>query len=225
MIIVCFFSIPLKDFMAKTRLIIWDFNGSLVDDAWLFTKIINTMLSNHGLKKISINDYRNVFCFPIEKYYRRLGFNFAITPFDSLSNEFITYYNKHKYQANLFSGAFRLLKKIQSRKIDMCLLSAQNHSSLIELSKYYGIHSVFKVVQGTDNINAKGKSGLAKKIISLFDYKSDEVLFIGDTNMDVDLASENSTKILALTCGHQSSHRFPMLPFILKVDSFDQIEA
>ena len=211
--------------MAKTRLIIWDFNGSLVDDAWLFTKIINTMLSNHGLKKISINDYRNVFCFPIEKYYRRLGFNFEITPFDFLSNEFISHYNRHKYQAKLYSGVNKLLKKIQSRKIDMCLLSAQNHSSLIELSKYYGIHSIFKVVQGTDNINARGKSGLAKKIISLFDYESEEVLFIGDTNMDVDLASENSTKILALTCGHQSSHRFPRLPFILKVDSFDQIEA
>ena len=211
--------------MAKTRLIIWDFNGSLVDDTWLFTKIINTMLSNHGLKKISMKDYRNVFCFPIEKYYRRLGFNFEISSFNSLSNEFISLYNRHKYQAKLYSGAISLLRKIQSHRIDMCLLSAQNHSSLIELSKYYGIHSIFKVVQGTDNINARGKSGLAKKIISLFDYKSDEILFIGDTNMDIELASENNTKVLALTCGHQSSHRFPRLPFILKVGSFGQIEA
>ena len=209
--------------MNKTKLIIWDFNGTLVDDTWLFVEIINILLEKNGLKKISITDYQSVFCFPIKKYYELLGFDFKRTDFDSLSHEFIKLYNKRKYSASLYSGASSLLEKLSARKVDMCLLSAQEHSSLVDLSKYYNIHSCFKFVQGTDNINAEAKSILAKKIISSFNYEPEELLFIGDTNMDVDIALENNSNVIILTCGHQASYRFTSSPCVFKINSFDRL--
>ena len=56
--------------------IIWDWNGTIVNDASVFVVVMNTVLSRRGLKKISLSDYKQNFCFPIKKYWRFLGFKF-----------------------------------------------------------------------------------------------------------------------------------------------------
>ncbi len=211
--------------MSKIKLVIWDFNGTLVDDTWLFVKIINILLEKYGLQKISTKDYQSIFCFPIRKYYELLGFCFKKVSFNSLTLEFIELYNKHRYRASLYSEAFCLLKKLYMKNVDMCLLSAQNHYSLVELSKYYNIFSFFNVVRGTDNINAEGKSLLAKKIISSFNYNPKEILFIGDTRMDADIALENNSNVIILTCGHQAGSRFVSSRTLCKINSFYHLET
>ena len=53
----------------KTSLsLIWDWNGTIIDDAWLFVDIMNVFLNKEGLPLISLNDYRQHFCFPIQNY-------------------------------------------------------------------------------------------------------------------------------------------------------------
>ena len=39
--------------MSKYGHIIWDFNGTLMDDAWLCIEVMNEMLSRRGLKTLS----------------------------------------------------------------------------------------------------------------------------------------------------------------------------
>ena len=60
----------------KYKHVIWDWNGTLVDDTWLFVDIMNGVLKDRNLQGITLDDYRNVFDFPVEDYYTKLGFNF-----------------------------------------------------------------------------------------------------------------------------------------------------
>ena len=60
----------------KIKYIIWDWNGTLIDDAWLFVEIMNEELKERMLPQINIQDYRQHFTFPVKKYYERLGFDF-----------------------------------------------------------------------------------------------------------------------------------------------------
>ena len=47
--------------------ILWDWNGTLLDDAALCCKLLNTMLLRHGYAPVGdIEEYRRVFCFPLE---------------------------------------------------------------------------------------------------------------------------------------------------------------
>ena len=46
--------------------IIWDWNGTLLDDGWLFVELINHVLKKRGMKELSLLDYKNTFCFPLE---------------------------------------------------------------------------------------------------------------------------------------------------------------
>ena len=67
--------------------IIFDWNGTLVDDAWIFVDILNVLLTTRGLKVITIKDYRNKFCFPIKLFYKNLGVDISRKSFLKLEEE------------------------------------------------------------------------------------------------------------------------------------------
>ena len=43
--------------------IIWDWNGTLLDDAWLFVDIMNGVLENRNMDTITVEKYRKIFGF------------------------------------------------------------------------------------------------------------------------------------------------------------------
>jgi len=65
--------------------IIWDWNGTLWDDTWLCVEINNHMLERRGLPPITIDTYRDKLCFPVDKYYCQLGFDYSIDPYKKLA--------------------------------------------------------------------------------------------------------------------------------------------
>ena len=209
--------------MNQIKHIIWDWNGTLVDDAWLFVDLMNVVLKKRKLATIDVKKYQKTFCFPLEKYYKRLGFNFDNEPYNIPSTEFITLYNKEKYRPRLYPGVKSILARLNHKKIKNYLLSAQNHESLLELVRFYQIGHFFELVQGTDNIHARGKGLLAHSIMKAQKIKSNEVLFIGDTNMDAEIARANRAKMFALTFGHQNKDRFPENERITLVHTLTQL--
>ena len=209
--------------MINIKHIIWDWNGTLLNDGWLFTDLINIVLKKRGLKEISLEDYRQKFCFPLEKYYKRLGFNFDIEPYDVPSLEFVSLYDKHKFRASLHTNAIGLLRYLNNRGIKNYLLSAQNESSLLEMVNFYKISDVFEKVIGTDNVHARGKKRLGKSLINSIGANNDEVLFVGDTNLDIKMATDVHALIVAATYGHQSKNRFPNQKNIIFIKYFDEL--
>ena len=63
--------------MAKYTHLMWDFNGTIFDDAQAGIDAVNKMLSERGLPIIESREkYKEIFDFPIEDYYKGLGFDF-----------------------------------------------------------------------------------------------------------------------------------------------------
>ena len=58
--------------------IVFDWNGTLIDDAWVFVDILNVLLKKRHLNQIDLNDYQEMFCFPLVDFYQNLGFD--VTP-------------------------------------------------------------------------------------------------------------------------------------------------
>ena len=60
----------------KYQHIVWDWNGTLLDDLWLCIDSINSVLSSRNMKLVNKKSYRSIFTFPVIKYYEILGFDF-----------------------------------------------------------------------------------------------------------------------------------------------------
>ena len=66
--------------------LMWDFNGTIFDDADAGIDAVNKMLKERGLEPIPSRErYKQIFNFPIEEYYGSLGFDFEREPYEVLA--------------------------------------------------------------------------------------------------------------------------------------------
>ena len=122
--------------------IIFDWNGTLIDDAWVFVDILNQLLSARNLRKITIEEYRNLFCFPIKSFYKKLGVDISKQSFLKLEKEFVGEYRKRMYKPKLFNNVSDFLGELIDCGIHLSILSASNEGVLCQLVKYYSLNSL-----------------------------------------------------------------------------------
>ena len=189
--------------------IIWDWNGTLLNDVELCANIMNELLTMESLPEISFENYRNIFTFPVQEYYRRAGHNFKNSSFEILGKEFMNRYETGKSQCSLSPGAIELLQEFSQRNIHQHILSAYEQSSLNRIVKQFRIEIFFKNKIGLDNIYADGKMLLAEKLIKMINHnvEDNKVLMIGDTLHDLDVALHINADCILIANGHQNKVR------------------
>ena len=90
------------------RHLIWDWNGTLLDDVDCCVDTLNTLLAERDMPPVSRSAYKEAFGFPVRDYYAGLGFDFEREDFAKLSVDFIA-----RYRARLNSV------KLQKRALDL----------------------------------------------------------------------------------------------------------
>ena len=73
----------------KDFVVFWDWNGTLVDDAFIFVNNLNLLLAKNNLQKITHTFYKEHFCFPVVDFYKKLGLYKNPPFFSSLNQEFV----------------------------------------------------------------------------------------------------------------------------------------
>ncbi|MCX8010600.1 MAG: HAD hydrolase-like protein, partial [Ignavibacteria bacterium] len=165
--------------LSKYKHIIWDWNGTLLDDVWLCVDVMNGLLQKRGMRLITVEEYREIFTFPVIDYYKKLGFNFAIESFEKVGTEFIVEYEKRRLESQLQPYTLEVLDKIKRLHITQSVLSAYKQETLDELLTHFGLVEYFDFILGLDNHYADSKLENGKKLIQLLALKPKEVLFIG----------------------------------------------
>lgn len=198
------------------RHILWDWNGTLLDDVDLCIGIINGILCKRNLSTVDRSKYLEVFDFPVQHYYARLGFDFSSEPFELLSNEYISAYNEQCSICLLNKDAIQVLEHVKGRGIPQSILSAAHTQHLEEMLQFFGIRNYFTAVAGLDNSHAAGKESIGHAIVSTLGIPVGEILMIGDTIHDAAVAQALGCDCILVAGGHQSKERlkktgFPVL--------------
>jgi len=201
----------MKERLSNYKHIIWDWNGTLINDVWLVVEIMNKMLGKRNLPGIDANKYREIFDFPVTKYYLKLGYDFSKESFEELTVEFISNYYERFNECKLFNHTEELLKKIKDMGISQSILSASKEDVLMEKIKYYGISKYFSKIIGLDNHYAESKVERGKKWITELNLNPQEVLLIGDTIHDYDVSKHMGCDCLLIASGHHSFKKLAKL--------------
>jgi len=189
------------------RHIIWDWNGTLLDDTWLCLEILNHISARRKMRAISLESYRAEFGFPVVDYYRKLGFDLVRDPFERISLEFVDEYNARRLECALFAEAQPVVNAIHELGIDQVILSAHPQDTLHEIVEIFGLRSYFSKLIGLDNIYAAGKTDNGKAHMASLSHAPHEVLLIGDTVHDFEVAREIGSDCVLLDIGHQDRRR------------------
>ncbi|MBC8213895.1 MAG: HAD family hydrolase [Candidatus Marinimicrobia bacterium] len=190
--------------MKSIKQIIWDWNGTLLDDAWLCVQSMNKVLQRRQMPELTSARYQEVFDFPVIKYYELLGFDFKKEPFTIVGTEFINEYYKNSHKLDLQEGAKKVFNTIKEKGISQSILSAQKQSSLEKLLKDFQIDKYFEHIIGLDNHYAHSKTENGLKLIETLPQEPNEVLLVGDTVHDFEVAEKMKVKCVLIPSGHHS---------------------
>ena len=193
--------------MQKIKLIIWDWNGTLLNDTWLFVEVMNSVLSKRNMPLITKEIYRDVFTFPVKDYYIKLGYDLEKESFETAGLEFIDAYHKRQFDADLFDDALPFLDGCLEKGITHSIVSAQNQVTLGALVNHYNITHKFNHICGLHNHYADGKTHVGHKVMDKLPFEKDEILFVGDTTHDAEVAHAIGVSCLLVSRGHNSTNR------------------
>ncbi len=186
------------------KAIIWDWNGTLLDDIQLSMESINTVLRRRDLPQLNIEHYRTVFGFPIKDYYHRIGLDFAKEPFSIPAQEFIEeYYNRVK-ECSLQPYSAEILTTLREKGYRQFVLSAMEQNALEQTLGQHNISSFFDDIVGLNNHFAASKLEAGKNLFHQQNLHPTTTCFIGDTTHDWEVASNFGCPCILTSMGHQS---------------------
>ena len=193
--------------MRQIDTIIWDWNGTLLDDVYVSLKSVNLLLAEKNLEILSHEHYLDLFTFPVKTYYERIGFDFNIEPFEITAHRFIEIYNAAVMDCGLHSGAIDILQFAAAKGLNQFILSAMEQQLLEETVKQNNIFSFFKAVYGLSNSYAISKVEIGMNLMEQNNLIPSKTLLIGDTIHDFEVARSIGCKCILVAKGHQSRSR------------------
>ena len=209
----------------KISHVIWDWNGTLVNDADLCVEIVNELLVEFDQKPINIKFYLENFELPVKKFYRKIGLPTTLDLYDYLSNNFIQSYREKYVRCQLQIGALKCIYKLCSFNITQSVLSAGMQSDLDIFIKHFQLTKYFKTINGVNDIHANGKLDLGIRHVNQISCHKSKILLIGDTLHDAEIAQDIGVKCLLYSGGHNSKlllreSRFPIINTLSEVLPF-----
>jgi phosphoglycolate phosphatase len=209
--------------MLPYEVIVWDWNGTLLDDAQFGADIVNGLLRERGLPERSREDHARLFDFPVIRYYERLGFDFSREPFEAISHDFVASYYASVHACPLHAGTRQILAALQAAGYRQVVLSATRQDLLERVVKTHGLTPYFETLVGIDSVHAPGKGGRGCEWIAGAGVDPARVLLVGDTVHDAEVAQEMGINCWLVNAGHHPEYRLretgmPLLADLAEVE-------
>ena len=190
------------------KLIIWDWNGTLLNDVDACVKTMNIMLKRRNMAVLYPHQYKEIFTFPVQDYYQTLGFNFEKESFEDLSIEYISLYKELSKESTLHNSAIEVLNGFRINGVEQVILSASEQGALEDQVDHHKISNYFQSLIGLNNIHAKSKLHNALNYINESKISPLQTCLIGDTYHDYEAARSIGCKCILINNGHQNLNNY-----------------
>lgn len=192
--------------------VVFDWNGTVIDDLDLAVQSLNRVRSAVGLADIEHSTYRHLFRFPIADFYRDLGFDFTSKPFNLLVADYLHHFDAEVADCTVCEGFHKLAQVLRERGSRLAILSASHQDTLERTAQRLRITEIVDHIFGLDDNDAASKITRARELDQRMEREpGTRVLMIGDTDHDYAVAIDRDWDFVAVANGHQSRVRLEAL--------------
>jgi phosphoglycolate phosphatase len=191
--------------MVKT--IIWDWNGTLLDDLDLSLESVNVLLKERNIPTLSIEKYKDIFGFPVVDYYVKAGFDFEKEAFEVPAKQYVKLYAAGASELKLFPDVVDTLTFFKENNYRQIVLSAMKDDNLKLMIHNAEISHFFDGIFGIKDNYAREKVSLGKQVVENLKLNPAECLMIGDTLHDAEVAEQCGFNCILFSGGHVSKQR------------------
>ena len=194
------------------KLIVFDWNGTVFADTVATYNSSADTIEYFTKKRISINRFRETFEVPIQKYYAHNGVEKSLFEKNQkvLMNMFHKNYEKREKTCRSRSGIKKVLEWLNKNKIEKIILSNHTTRKINSQLKRIKLNVYFDKVLANDSHYQTGNLDKKKRLMKFLKenkFKKDEVLIIGDTVEEINIAENIGIKVVSITSGFNSANR------------------
>lgn len=145
--------------------ILWDWNGTLLDDTDAALKTLNIMIAERGGKPIEMPFYLDNFAFPVRPFYDKIGIVARDEDeWNYIAREYHEVYLRQQKALN--RGAFAALEAAKAAGCRQSIVSALRQDLLEEETKHYGVAGYFDYLYGSNNLDGASKLSRARELMA-----------------------------------------------------------
>jgi len=187
------------------KIVIFDFDGTLFDTKYDLARSVNILLKEYCLNEL-----------PVEEIYKNIGngadilllksFNFYnLMPPENSIERFLDIYDKEKLKnTKPFDGIVNVLEKLYRKKI-LYIITNKDEKNSLEILTYFNLEKYFKRVIGRDTFGIKKPDSRLIEIVKNFEnVNNNEIVIIGDSEIDLTFGKNNNIKVILVTWGGMS---------------------
>ena len=186
--------------------IIFDLDGTLLNTLETYCHIMNELLEKNDYPIHAIEDYsgfigngaKNFITVSLPKEERNEKL------IEDLLHEFHIQYEKtYNQHSKVYEGIIDALLKLQSEGIKLALLSNKLHHLTQKCAKHFFPNIQFSHVIGQSEKYKKPNPNGILDLSKLLDISLNDLVFIGDTEVDVNTAKNANVDSIAVTWGYR----------------------
>ncbi|MSU65699.1 MAG: HAD family hydrolase [Opitutus sp.] len=168
--------------VAKTKAVVFDLDGTLVDSLPLVLRAIAHAIGPFG--PAPTMDIFSHLGGPPERFLHSLVSDARHVP--AAVQRLAAYHNENAHLLQLFEGAQTMLGQLRGEGVALGIWTGRDRTSTIPLLRAHGLADLFEVVMCGDDLSTHkpDPEGL-REILRRLALPADEAIFVGDADVDV----------------------------------------
>ena len=187
----------------KYKNIIWDWNGTILNDTPVAFEATNILLKRYGYPTITLEYYRDNIDTPIVNFYSKI-FDLNKHDMQMLDDEWGVLYNQLSYKIGLHAGVEEMLSAFADNNLNQIILSAFKTNEITKYARKFSIEHYFDNILGTQNIVMESKTVRGRRYMQEHRFVSEHTVYIGDTVHDYHTARDLCVDCILFSGGQQS---------------------
>ena len=187
--------------------IIWDFNGTLLNDTQLSLDVDNNVFEKLGIPAITIDDYRNNMTMPVRDFYPAVGVDYSIHSYETIARLWLDEFNKRAVGVGLIPGVLEAIKALHAQGRSQSVLSASYEPSVRAQCAALGLTPYMKGISGLQDESAGKKTDIGRRQLRELGLTGADVVLVGDMLTDAHLAEDLGADCILVSWGHNDLKR------------------
>lgn len=187
--------------------LVWDWNGTLLDDLAIVVESVNVGLAAYGGSPIDADGYRSHYTRPVSLFYERLlGRAVTDTEWVHINEVFHQAYFARIDQVGLAPDAGAALDTARDRGLRQSVLSMAPHDHLVEIVDRLSLAVYFDAVCGSQGNRGAEKAASLAEHMAVLEAEPATVVVVGDVPDDAAAAAAVGAKAVLFDGGSHHRH-------------------
>jgi len=181
------------------KCIAFDFDGTMVNSKDLFVKIFNQLAQKHKFLAMTQENMPEIRKLSIKERFKYLGVPMYKLPY--LSAVFLNLYNKSAHEISIVKGIREVIYNLHRNGYKLAIISSNSRKNVDHFLENHQITCISHIHCSS---NIFGKDKMIRKFLQTYKFNSDEVIYVGDEQRDIEASKKNNLKILWVNWGYDT---------------------